>query len=246
MGTSGNREKSAAPPYTSFRTFLNLLQRMEEEGGVPSHVDRSYLHKLSGGVQNQLLVALRWLDLIGAGGEVQPELRELALQGDERPKLVGEMIRRRYPEVVELGERNGTQAKLIELFREMGATGATLRKSITFYLKAAEFSGIKSSPFFKAPSDPAAETVRKRRTAGVAEPVAEEVDHEKKGEPKVPEDERRQPPPPNWHPAIVGLLNELPSQGARLSRARLDEFLAALGAVLTFVYRVEEEVATPE
>ena len=43
-----NGEKVPPPPYISFRTILNLIERMADEE-IPPRIDRSYLRSLSGG-----------------------------------------------------------------------------------------------------------------------------------------------------------------------------------------------------
>lgn len=241
MATEPVTEKTTSPPYVSFRTFLNMLLRMEEEGGVPSHVDKSYLKNLAGGVQNQLLAGLRWLDLIEKDGRVTQELRDMGIDSSRRVELVGQMLRARYPEVIALAEDNGTQDRLIAAFKSLGATNATLRKSITFFLKAAEFSGIPMSPYFKAPPDVAGasktkSTVEKRPSADRGGNSSEDEDVP---EPEDPQDP--QPPVGPWDPAIVGLLNKLPQPGATIDEPSYKRFMTAFGAVLQVIYEVETD-----
>jgi len=141
----------AAPPYISFKTLTNLLERLQETH-LPPRIDRSYLDGLSGGYQTQVIAALRWLDLIGENGEVTGTLTGLATAAPEiRPQMIGEMLRGHYAPIFALSAKNATQGQLEEEFRKFGITGATLRKAIAFFLHAARYAEIPVSPHFKIP-----------------------------------------------------------------------------------------------
>lgn len=171
MSESANTstERPAAPPYISFRTLLNLIERMADEG-TPPRIDRSYLSGLSGGYQTQVMAALRWLGLIDDEGVVQDNLSALVTNPELRQRFVGEIIKQRYPEAVRLGEIKATQAQLEETFRPYGISGATLRKAVAFYLHAANFAGIPVSPFFKTPSASGDASTGRRRRARATTP----------------------------------------------------------------------------
>src|SRR2546428_665337 len=68
---SKTEAKSSPPPYISFRTLLNLVERMADEG-IPRRIDRSYLGGLSGAYQTQVMAALRSLGLMTDDGAVTP------------------------------------------------------------------------------------------------------------------------------------------------------------------------------
>ena len=141
-------EGRAVPPYTSFATLLNQLDRMEREG-VPSRIDKTYLTGMAGGTQNQFRHALRSLGLIGPNGESTATLVELAKRPDERPALLARILRERYPTLVALGE-NATRGQLDEALAAYNLTGATARKAGTFFLAAATYAGLPLSPHFKS------------------------------------------------------------------------------------------------
>lgn len=148
MSQTEETDRGFTPPYNvSFRTFLNLFQRMEEEGGTPPRIDRSYLTNLAGQAQTYLISALRSFRLIEENGNHTKELDRLALEPAERPKLIGDLLRRFYPNAVNHGEMNGTAKQLEEAFSEYGLTGDTLRKAMSFYLQAAEYSGLSISRY---------------------------------------------------------------------------------------------------
>src|SRR5215218_1518244 len=140
------------PPYPAFKTFTNFLEGLEEkQQQFPPRIDRGYLRGLSGVSQSQLLAALRTFDLIDEEGNVTPALKELVVNADDRPRLVGDIVRAYYPEMVKLGEENATSKMLEDAFAEYGLSGSTRRKAISFFLKAAEWGGIKLSPYFAVP-----------------------------------------------------------------------------------------------
>jgi len=168
MSTDTDSKTPAAPPYISFKTLTNLLERLQETH-LPPRIDRSYLDGLSGGYQTQVIAALRWLDLIGENGEVTGVLSSLATTPEQRPGLIGELLRTHYPSVFVLSGKNATQGQLEEEFRKFGITGATLRKAIAFFLHAARYAEISVSPHFKIPpvrSGNGKPAVRKTKNTG--------------------------------------------------------------------------------
>jgi hypothetical protein len=176
MTTDTDKKTPAAPPYISFKTLTNLLERLKEKH-IPPRIDRSYLSGMSNGYQSQVIAALRWLDLIGDNGEVTPLLGDLATDEARRPELIGDLLRDRYGRIVALGDQNATQGQLEEAFREFGVSGSTLRKAIAFYLNAAQFAEMRVSPHFKTPpvrsADGKPATRKPKATAG-RDPKAEE------------------------------------------------------------------------
>jgi hypothetical protein len=152
-GTPKTPDKSTwVPPYIAFTTLTDLLTRLEKGGGIPPQIDRSYLDSFSGAYQSQVIAALKSMALIRDNGEVTPQLVNMIVNAAERKRLIGEMVSVLYPAVVKLGEINATQAQLIDEFRKFGITGDTQRKAIAFYLKAAKYADIKTSPHFKVPA----------------------------------------------------------------------------------------------
>src|SRR5688572_25220016 len=119
-------EDKFTPPYISFRTLLNLVERLEQ--GIPPRIDRSFLSGSEGG-KTQVLAALRSLGLIGPDGEVQPGLVELVNDRDGRAAWIKDLIEHLYPKPVQLGTMNATQRQLEEAFEEFGIRGDTLRKA---------------------------------------------------------------------------------------------------------------------
>ncbi|MBA4159332.1 MAG: hypothetical protein H0X65_17935 [Gemmatimonadetes bacterium] len=146
---AGDARDRWSPPYISFTNVMHLLDRLENN--LPPRIDRSFLTG-SNAVNTMTLAALRALDLIDAEGHPQEGLIALATRPDERKELLADLLRRFYPEPVELGSINATQSQLEEAFGRWGISGDTRRKAIAFYLKAADFAGVPISANFRTPS----------------------------------------------------------------------------------------------
>ena len=152
------------PPYVSFQTLLNQIDRMASEG-VPGRIDGTYLVGMAGGTQNQLKHALRSLGLI-EGPEDRPStaLRQLVADQEARPKILADLLQQRYPRLVSL-EQDATMGQLDEVLAGYGLGTDTRRKAATFYLAAAAFAGIPLSPVFKTSK---VSKVRKATTGSAA------------------------------------------------------------------------------
>lgn len=137
-------------PYVSWGSFKNLLERMSEQG-LPMRIDRSYLSNMAGSTQSHLLKALRELDLIDKNAHPTAALKALVAEPDQRPALIGDLLRGHYAEAISLGA-TATQSMLEELFSDKyNVTGSTRRKSIAFFLAAAKYAEIPVSTHFKTP-----------------------------------------------------------------------------------------------
>jgi hypothetical protein len=173
---TGTASDSFKPPYNVvWTTFNNFLDGTEPET-LPPKIDRSYLSRMSGTNQTYLLSALRSFELIGPGNEVTPALKELVRNPDDRPAMIADLLRRYYPEVVELGKSNGTVGQLDEALGKYGLRGNTIRKAAAFYMHAAQYAGIPLSVHWavrKAGSGHRDEAASKRQRKPSAKPVAQ-------------------------------------------------------------------------
>ena len=151
-------------PYTSFRTLLNIVERMDDAGAIPPRIDRSFLRG-SEGSKTHLMAALKFFGLVTENGTVNERLDNLVMKADERADLIRQLLEEHYPEANRLGAINATQAQLEETFSPL--TGSTRRKAIAFYLKAAEYAKLPLSPNFmtpRAPGRPTGSKTQRRRT----------------------------------------------------------------------------------
>jgi hypothetical protein len=226
---STDNQTDLAPPYVSFTTLRNAIERMESEGDVPAQVDRSYLSNLPWSAQNEFMAACRSLGLVDANDAPTDLLKELVHKPDIRKELMRSLVEARYPGPLKLG-KNATSQQLENEFKKFDVTGSTLQKAIRFFLHAAQYAEITLSPHFKTPK--AGTPPRRRRTQKKEEPA------------KPPEEQpRRQPPPPSDNaPEIIrNLLKQLPREGSKWSRAKADNWLAIARSTFDLVYRWEED-----
>ena len=155
------------PPYNVVWSTFNHFLESIDPATLPPKIDRSYLSRMSGTNQTYMLSALRSFELIGQDKEVTSALKELVKNPDGRPAMIADLLRRFYPEVVELGQNNGTVAQLDEVFRtKYGLSGNTIRKATAFYMHAAQYAGVPLSVHWtvrKAGSGHRGETSKRSR-----------------------------------------------------------------------------------
>lgn len=138
-------------PHMAFATLLRFIEELAERP-LPPVIDRSMMNSKSGTDQLNLFAALKTFGLIDETNKVTPALTALtAKEVDDRKDALRALIKRYYREAIEVGAANGTQAQLLECFRDRyGVAGVdTQRKAASFFLHAARFAGgIDLSPHF--------------------------------------------------------------------------------------------------
>jgi hypothetical protein len=132
------------PPYISFKTFQTLLDELKTNG-VPPQIDRSVLQRFAGGVQGQLMSALKSLVLIDDNNRPTDKLIILVrnFQTDKFKPTLENLLRESYPYIFNLDLMNATPAMFAKAFSDYSdAKEDVLRKSRTFFLHAAKEIGI--------------------------------------------------------------------------------------------------------
>jgi hypothetical protein len=227
-------EKLVPPPYFAFRTLTNMLVQMEEHG-PPNRIDRSFLTGMSGAGQTQFIAGLKSLGLIDDSGAVQPRLVDLVKHSDDRPALIGQILRARFPEAVALGETNATTGELVDVFNDYGVKGDTARKAIAFYLAAAKYAGdVPLSPNFKTPSVRTGAGSKRKKAA------AAEGDRDASTPPAT------NGLPTDLHPALAGLLGDIPKRGQTWTQQEHDDFMEAFLPVLKIAAPIRDESSDDE
>lgn len=154
------KERGPVPPYVAYRTFKAFLLSLKQ--GVPHRIDKSIMTSLSGGVQSQLIQALKFFDLIAPDGAPNQSLHVLvkvADADDQYPTVLKNLLVRCYPFLFTVPDRNlekMTAGQLQEHFAQV-ATGDTVQKCIAFFIPAAKDAGIKLGHYLIA---------RKKRSGG--------------------------------------------------------------------------------
>jgi hypothetical protein len=134
------------PPYIAFATFLTLLNELKTNS-VPPQIDSSVLRRFSGGIQNQLKMAIRSLGLV-EGVKPTPQLAAL-VEAYETPQfepMLADLLKANYPYVFALDLMTATPTMFAEAFKGTGAKEDVARKCRTFFLHAAKRAGIPIGP----------------------------------------------------------------------------------------------------
>ena len=139
------------PPYVSYRTFLNFVERLQQ-GGIPSRIDRSYWgDRVSGGTGTQLMAALRFLGLIDANGTPSSRLRQLvSAKGAQRTEVLRQITSEAFGFLQQeaFDSQTATYSQLEEVFhRTFELTDSVARKCVKFFVVLASDAGIPLSPF---------------------------------------------------------------------------------------------------
>jgi hypothetical protein len=157
----------SAAPYVPFRTFLTAIETLER--GCPNQLDRSVWPSYSGAIRGQLLAAFRFLGLMDETQAPTPELRDLLARRDDRPALLRRLIEKRYRPLASLDLAHTSPHQLEEAMRGYGLSGATHKKAVSFFLRAAQYSGMPLSVLLRSKTRGAAP--RRRKPPTTAESV---------------------------------------------------------------------------
>lgn len=143
-------EKKLRPPYLSYRTFDNFIQRLKTNG-IPSKIDRSILGSFSGSIQILVLTSLRYLNLTNDQGDPTEKLDKLVNSEEaDRKKILREILTASYSFLFKEKNLNKiTFAQIQKYFEEAGTQGDTTRKSMRFFMAAAQDAGLELSPYLK-------------------------------------------------------------------------------------------------
>lgn len=172
--------RPALPPYVPYRTFITFLDTVRGLGVMPSHIDKSVMSSLSGGMQSWLRASLRYMKLINAEGEPDDRLERLAFtQGDERKSQLRELFKSTYGFLNgKIDLQNTTPQKLRSAVLELGAQGETVDKILAFMVAMAKDAGVPISSLLTkrsiAPRRPRVKPIR--RDESMAADIDEEID----------------------------------------------------------------------
>lgn len=147
--------KLIAPAYIGYNALVNFFNVLRETQ-IPPQIDRTVMPKVSGSQVSTIVSSLKFLKLADANSKPTAILRELVNATDEqRSAILKSVLEAAYPFLFtdsefDLGTATGQM--MAEKFRLQGVSGATLSKSIAFFLAAAKVAGIKVSPHIKPPT----------------------------------------------------------------------------------------------
>ncbi len=148
---NGQNDKPA-PPYLAYRTFSNYLDSLRTN--IPHRIDRTVLGNMSGVVQSQLLATLRYLSLIQADGTPTARLEALVgCESEKKKEILHEILRASYPFMFtpDFVLARATPGQVHERFAAEKVQGDTIRKAVSFFLRAAREAGVALSPHLRMP-----------------------------------------------------------------------------------------------
>lgn len=182
-------DKTVKPPYTSYRSFMNLMSELKEHDVMPAAIDRSYLSKRSGSEKSALIATLKWFELVNDDGIPTERLNNyIAADEQESKTLLKGMVESSYGAITDgtFNLRSATTSQLADQFRQYEISGSTLSKSVTFFLAAAKEAGIAVSPHAKAPPVTGGGNGKRKTKAAVTPPVAPQAPAHPAHEPSKP------------------------------------------------------------
>jgi len=141
-----DEEKKGAAVYVGWTTFKNALDQLAQ--ALPNRIDRTCFPGQAGGVQSQLLAALKFLDLIDDDGKPTRTLQSLADADSEtaRREQFKKILESQYSKLFALDLTKTTPGELAETMgAEYGVTGDTRAKAIRFFISAASWLNIPMS-----------------------------------------------------------------------------------------------------
>ncbi|MBB5675331.1 DUF5343 domain-containing protein [Xanthomonas arboricola] len=184
-------DKNIKPPYTSYRSFVSLINELRDHDVMPAAIDRSLLSRRSGSEQSALIATLKWFKLTDEIGIPTKLLEDyIAADEDDAKAMLKDMVVTAYGQITDgtFNLRSATTSQLADQFRQYDIGGSTLAKSVTFFLSAAKDAGIVVSPHAKAPPMVGSSSNKRRSkpaVAATAPPAA----------PLAPPSHRPPPPP---------------------------------------------------
>lgn len=145
--------------YVPFKTFLSAVEALEH--GIPQQIDTSVWPTYSGAIQNQILNAFRFLELISDSGNPSADLKRLVQDKANRRVHLRKILESAYKRIVDLGLTIISPKQFQEAMREYGMTGETHKKVVSFFVQAAKYAELPMSPLLHRKI----RTVRTRRQA---------------------------------------------------------------------------------
>ena len=221
------------PPYVSYKSWLKMLDGLTKF--VPDEIDSSYYRELlfSGSSAKKLRTALRFLGLIDDGnvptGQLQRLVRALRGVGQEiKTEVLREIMQNAYPSLFteDFSLKRATSGQLMERFEKLGVRGDIQRHCISFFLHLAADAELELSPHLAG---------RSRLGIGRKSIVLKSRERRRKAKAELlQQDETTIFDFSKLHPAIVGLIRELPAAGSGWEQK--EQWKKAFEATIDLVY----------
>jgi hypothetical protein len=146
--------KKPVPPYATYKSFSNFINGLREHG-TPKHITRSVLPGSNSG-KAAMSATLSTLGLVNAKDEPTDLMRQLTDADQNYNTVLKEVLEESYSFLHDgsLDIADTTTDKVVEKFKELGASGSTVTKCMAFFLSAAQDAKITVSRYVKTPAAP--------------------------------------------------------------------------------------------
>ncbi len=130
--------------YVPFTTFLSAVDALER--GIHHRIDASVWPTYSKATRSQLLGTFKFLGLVDKAGKPTVSLKALVQNKTNRKAVLRKILETSYSRIVALDLTKTSPKQFDEAMREYGMRGATHKKVISFFLRAANYSELPMSP----------------------------------------------------------------------------------------------------
>jgi Family of unknown function (DUF5343) len=164
--------KSTPAAYVSFRTFLSAIDALGH--GIPKQIDRTIWRSQSGVVQSQIMMALRFFNLVDEEDRPTQALhRFVDASPDKRPEQIASLLRYAYRDILDHDLTKMTPRMLEGAMENYHVSGDTKRKAVTFFLQAARFAELPMHPLLHSTiRKPSAARKKRTKADDTTEPEA--------------------------------------------------------------------------
>src|ERR1700730_3645929 len=130
-----DNNRTGSVPYAPFTTFIAAIEAMER--GIHHRIDASVWPTYSKAIRSQLLGTFRFFDLIDKMGKPTGALKLLVQNKANRKVTLRRLLETGYSKVIALDLTRVSPRQFDEAMREYGMSGATHKKVVSFFLRAA-------------------------------------------------------------------------------------------------------------
>jgi hypothetical protein len=226
------------PIYVSYTTFVTLLDWLRDMKVIPNQLDRTlWAPKFAGSTGVQLMSGLRFLALLYDEAPM-PRLEQLAMASNEdRKPILADMIRDQYGRDFVAGLSKATPRTVQDRMKELGATDATIRKAVSFFVNAAKAADIPMPAHI-------AKVARNRtpvRRGTTPKPARSSAQESKPQSPQLPSTPPSEGLETSLHAALVPLLKDLAVKGPDWDQTEKASWKVAWDTILDYSYPVQED-----
>lgn len=181
--------KKPIPPYATYKSFSNFINGLREHG-MPKHITKSMLPGSNSG-KAAMAATLSSLGLVNGKDEPTDMMRQLTDPQKNFNTALKEILESSYAFLTDgsLDIADTTTDKVVEKFKELGASGSTVTKCMAFFLSAAADAKITVSRWVKTPA--VAPKPAKKKVARPTPNQIDELEDDAEEEDRYPTDKER-------------------------------------------------------